>query len=78
MGHKSVFKLNKCEKVGRNFVNVLIMKFCEIQFRRAHFNSVSNFSNCNFLLGATAKHLTHEFFYVDKSVNFCLPKKIRH
>jgi len=63
------------KKVGRNFVTVLIAKFCEIQFRRAHFNSASNF---NFLLGATLKYLIQEFFYGSKSVKMCWPTKIRH
>jgi hypothetical protein len=63
------------KKVDRNFVTVLIGKFCELQFRRADFTSESNF---NFFLGAIVKHLKQEFFYVGKSVKFCWPTKIRH
>jgi len=48
------------KKVVRNFVTVLIRKFCKIHFRRAHFNSDSNFE---FLLGVIVKHLKEEFFY---------------
>lgn len=76
MGHKSVFKFKKnMKKVSRNFVTVLIAKFCKIQFPRAHFNSDSNFE---FLLGVIVKHLEQQFFYFGKSVKLCWPTKTRH